>query len=474
MPKSKIIKLKEPGELSPRIKWLRDYFFEGVNRDWNNEYSCYSTGTDWDILYDEIPYYIVPETYAFHKTFVASTRQAAKTVNMNEEFWKEPLVVRKALFLNEVVTGHLPCVIIENDLLAGSNFNVMTSMCFNKREARQYDKCINGKGGTAESMKWLHDHGYGNSGATGGHLIPDYEHVLKVGFKGIYKELLTIYESMSTDERSSKEGAQIRAMMITAKMPKDLADKYASLCLEEAGKTSDSTRSAELKKMAENLNIVPWNPAEDFYQAIQSLWFTHMLIMSDENYPGPGVSFGRLDQFLYPYYQISIKNGDSIDFIKEILGCFWFHCNTVYDAQIRVGGNQGITAGFGQLFNLSGMGKNGVDMTNELTYILLDIIDDMSPILEPKPNVRLHRNTPERLLDRVVDMILTSQGAPFLLNFDERSIAGMLRQAKMAGLENLINMDNVFDYASVGANLALADSLSSYTSAIFFTIYSVC
>ena len=172
--------------------------------------------------------------------------------------------------------------------------------------------------------------------------------------------------------------------------------------------------------------------------------------MSDENYPGPGVSFGRLDQFLYPYYKISKDKGMSDGFAKEILGCFWFHCNTAYDAQIRVGGNQGITAGFGQLFNLSGMGKDGTDMSNDLTYLLLDVIDEMSPILEPKPNVRLHKNSPEKLLNKVVDMVLSSQGAPFLINFDERSIAGMLRQARMAHLEEYINEDNVFDYASVG------------------------
>ena len=73
------------------------------------------------------------------------------------------------------------------------------------------------------------------------------------------------------------------------------------------------------------------------------------------------------------------------------------------------------------------MGKDGQDMTNDLTYLILDVIDDMSPILEPKPNVRLHRGSPEKLLNKVVDMISTSQGAPFLLNFDERSMAGMMR-----------------------------------------------
>ena len=96
------------------------------------------------------------------------------------------------------------------------------------------------------------------------------------------------------------------------------------------------------------------------------------------------------------------------------------------------------------------MGKNGEDMSNDLTYLFLDVIDEMSPILEPKPNVRLHNNSPERLLDKLVDMISESQGAPFLLNFDERSMAGMLHQAKIAGVEDYINEDNVHEYACVG------------------------
>jgi len=172
--------------------------------------------------------------------------------------------------------------------------------------------------------------------------------------------------------------------------------------------------------------------------------------MSDENYPGPGVSFGRLDQYLYPYYNKSREEGMSEEFMKEILGCFWVHCNTAYDAQIRVGANQGITAGFGQLFMISGVGPDGGDLTNDLSYLLLDVIDDMSPILEPKPNVRLHKNSPDKLLDKVVDMIASSQGAPFLINFDERSMAGLLREAEIAGIADKINLENVWNYAAVG------------------------
>lgn len=443
-------KMKTPGKLSPRVKYLRDYYFQGVKRDWNNEYRCFSTGTDWDILYDETPYYIVPETYSFHKAFTASVREAAKDVPVDKSFWKKPLVVRKAMFLDKVMTEHIPCEILPYDLLAGANFNVFTSMCLNKKEQKRRDRALNGKNGAAAAMKWFHDHGYGNSGATSGHLVSDYARVLREGFSGIYNELETIYNDMTDTERNGSEGAQISAMMIACKMPKRVAARYAKKCRDMAETETDETRKTELLRMAENLDVVPWQPAEDFYQAIQSIWLTHMLIMSDENYPGPGVSFGRLDQYLYPYYKTSKQAGMTDDEMKDILGCFWFHCNTVYDAQIRVGGNQGITAGFGQLFNLSGMGKDGADMSNELTYLLLDMIDDMSPILEPKPNVRLHKNSPDKLMNKVIEMVLSSQGAPFLLNFDERSMAGMLREAERADLHHLINKDNVHDYASVG------------------------
>jgi formate C-acetyltransferase len=174
-----------------------------------------------------------------------------------------------------------------------------------------------------------------------------------------------------------------------------------------------------------------------------------MLIMSDENYPGPGTSFGRIDQYLLSYWEYSLSHGMEREFGKEILKCFWMHCNTVYDAMIR-NGNQGITSGFGQLITLSGMGENGKDLTNDLTYAFLEVIDEMSPILEPKPNVRLHRNSPDELLNKVVAMISGSQGSPFLLNFDERSMAGLMLEAKKAGIQHLINKENVHDYAPVG------------------------
>lgn len=439
--------VKKPGNLSPRVQWLRDYYFEGVQRKWNNEYSSYTTGTAWDCQFDEMTYYIVPELYPYLDAFTASFKQFSEVVPVSNDFWKKSLVERKADFTKKVVVEKLPMEILPGDLLCGARFNMMYSMCLTKKEQKERDKRLKV---ARKSMKFLFDHGYGNSGATSGHLVPDHKKILERGFKGEYEYIEGLYNKLSDKEKKGEKGAQLRAMMTACTMPKELAEKYSAYCKEMAEKCEDPKRKEELLTMAEINAKVPWNPAENFYEAIQSLWLTHMLIMSDERYPGPGVSFGRVDQYLYPYYKKSIEDGMSEEFMKEILGCFWVHCNTAYDAQIRVGGNQGITAGYGQLLTLSGLGEDGQDMTNDLTYLFLDVIDDMSPILEPKPNVRLHKNSPEKLLDKVVEMISTSQGAPFLLNFDERSMAGMMRESKVANVANLINKDNVHEYAPVG------------------------
>ncbi len=439
--------IKQPHDLSRRINRLRDYYFKGVERAWNNEFTSWTTGTPWDAIYDELTFHIVPETYPFLQTFCASFRQAARKVGLHENFWKWSLPERRAWFVKQVMVEYVPQEILPGDLLAGARFNVQTSGCWTAR-------CVRRRNARArkarDAVKWFHEHGYGNAGATSGHLIPDYERVLKIGFAGIHADLQARYQALSPLDQLGRKGTQLRAMMTAALMPRDLATGYAALCRKLASEEQDQDRMGELVKMAENLARVPWEPAETFWEAVQALWLAHMLVMSDENYPGPGVSFGRIDQYLLPFWERSLAAGMDREFGKEILKCFWIHANTAYEAMIRVGANQGITAGFGQLITLSGLGPGGVDSTNDLTFAILEVIDEMSPILEPKPNVRLHRNSPDELLDRLVDMVASSQGAPFLLNFDERSMAGLLHQASTAGCEDLITIENIHDYAPVG------------------------
>jgi formate C-acetyltransferase len=205
---------------------------------------------------------------------------------------------------------------------------------------------------------------------------------------------------------------------------------------------SDASRRVELKEMARINAKVPWLPPKTFPEALQTLWMTHMLLMAAESYPGPGVSPGRVDQYLYPYYRADLDLARlTRQEAKEWLECWWIKHNYAYDYQGWVGTNQGINASFGQLITLGGMNADGEDASNDLTYLMLEVIEDIN-MLEPKPNIRVHARTPDQLLDRIVEMLANAQGSPFLINFDENSIAGLRWQ----GLPE----ERLWDYAPVG------------------------
>ena len=86
------VELKTPHGLSPRIEWLRDYYFRGVERAWNNEFSAWTTGTPWDVVYDETSFHIVPETYAFFDPFTASAVQSARAIPLPRSFWRRSVL----------------------------------------------------------------------------------------------------------------------------------------------------------------------------------------------------------------------------------------------------------------------------------------------------------------------------------------------------------------------------------------------
>ncbi len=435
----------EPHNLSPRSKWLRDYYFKGSKREWSNEYSPFTTDTDWDIIWHEGDYYVAPEVYYYigekgMGPFASSIRSLAVPVKLPDNFWQLSLPERRALFFEEVILNYVPQEIVGPSLLGGSRFNTQLSKCLNQLEAKGYWK---------ENLKIrkmlfkYHKSGFGNVGATAGHIIPDHETVVKKGFKFLHEEAKEAFNKLNEKEKKGSKGQELKAIIKLTELPRKLAQKYAEECRRLISLTSNEDRKEELEQMAKNLERVPWEPAETLWQGVQAIWLTHMLIMSEESYPGPGISFGRTDQHLWELYKKDVIDEKNItkEFAKDILGSFWFHCNTAYDAQIRVG-KQGITSAFGQLMTLSGCGPKGVDLTNDLTYTILEVVDEWSPILEPKPNIRLHRNTPEKLLDTIINMVSNSQGAPFLLNFDERSIAGMIKEG--------IPAKDAWNYACVG------------------------
>jgi formate C-acetyltransferase len=446
--------------LPPRVRRLRDeYFSFGERAYFRNEVIPYTTGTSWDSVWSPHNWGVVPEVYPFMPAFESSLLALAKGIELPEGFWAEPLVVRRALFFREILRRHLPVKILEGELIVGSHFNTALSRSHTRAEAKRFRRATRKWLGEA---KLLNELGVGNCGAIPGHLIPDYPRVLKEGFRGIHRRLGGLLAEASVTRKDL-----LRAMIICCDAVRDFARRYA----EEAERLADEAESAEdartpegaasdggarsaasteaapervgeLRQIARICRRVPWEPAETFWEAVQAVWFTHMLVMAAESYPGAGLSHGRFDQYMFPYYRADMAGGRiTRERALEILQCYWIKHNYAYDYQGRIGSNQGINSGFGQLMTLGGLGPDGEDRSNELTWLLLDVIEAMN-LLEPKPNVRLHRKTPDDLLMRVCGMVAGSQGAPFLLNFDENAMKGLAWQ----GLPE----EEIWDYAPVG------------------------
>lgn len=178
--------IAEPHHLSKRSEWLRNYYFKGVKREWNNEYMSFTTDTDWDMIWCETDYYVTPEIYFYignkgKGVFEGCLRSAAIPVSLPEGFWDLSLPERKIGFFKTVMLDYVPHEIIsENDLIAGGRFNTQLSDCLTKTETKKYWK---ENLSTRHKFYKFHKSGFGNTGATGGHLIPDHETILKKGFK---------------------------------------------------------------------------------------------------------------------------------------------------------------------------------------------------------------------------------------------------------------------------------------------------
>lgn len=437
MEKSTDSSVWSPSELlSPRVKALRQEFFAFNRREYfRNEVRPYTTGTRWDVVYSPHNWGVVPETFIFFASYADSLRAAAETVALPEDFYTHSLALRKAMFFDKVVTDYLPVKILDGELIVGSYFNTALSRCFTKKEAEQWQAL---ETEWEQELKLLDSVGVGNTGAIPGHLIPNYKKVIEMGFQGIEEEILrALKEENDPDKRE-----YLQALRLSAQAPGKLARRYSQLARELADQERDPVRRQELTTIAEHCERVPREKPLGFYQGLQALWFTHMLVMAAESYPGAGLSYGRIDQYLHPLYRRELEQGSlTREQAKELLECFCIKHNYAYDYQGRLGTNQGINSGFGQLITLGGRGVNGEDLTNELTWIFLEAIEELN-MLEPKPNVRIHANSPNDLLEKLATMVARAQGAPFLLNFDETSMAGLSWQ----GLPET----ELWDYAPVG------------------------
>ncbi|MCG8617086.1 MAG: glycyl radical protein [Desulfobacterales bacterium] len=265
--------------------------------------------------------------------------------------------------------------------------------------------------------------------------VPDYKEVLEKGFNGIRKEAQARIDALDPfdSENNFEQLAFLKAVVIVCRAMVTYAHRYADLAAEMAGNETDPDRARELNEVAKICRKVPGEPAASFKEAIQSQWFTQVGFRFEHMHGGT-IGNGRIDQYLYPYYKADIEKGLlTDDDVLEYLEHLWLNMaqNVTLQQSGAIFHNEGVP--HFEATTIGGQNRMGRDATNELTYLVLKSKIEF-PLDYPDLAVRIHTQTPNRLLAAVAELIKEGTGFPKLLN-DEAVVPFLM--AKGATLEEV-------------------------------------
>ena len=221
------------------------------------------------------------------------------------------------------------------------------------------------------------------------HTCIDYGKILQNGLAG-YMHRVT----EALDE--SPENEMLRAMAVSLQAACRYGERYASLAAEKAAAETDAAEKKRLAEMAKGLSRVPKYGAENFRQAVQSIWLMHTLVpMAERSWAS--ISLGRLDQYLFPFYKRHIDNGGTREEAKVILKHLFLLLDSYGDGACAM--------------NIGGMDARGCEELNELSFLLLEVEKEMA-LRAPIFALRVSENTPDAVLDSLIDFDLFKIGQP--------------------------------------------------------------
>jgi len=256
----------------------------------------------------------------------------------------------------------------------------------------------------------------------------------KIFDKGLKDLIAEVDQSLAkidyiNDTRAHDKSEMLKAMRIAATAMIKYAHRNADELMKMAALEDDDTRKEELVKMSEICRCVPENSPQSFHQALQHYWFFHLGVITELN-PWDSFNPGRLDQNLYKYYRHDIDNNIiTVDQAKELLMSFWVKFNN-HPAPPKMGVTalESNTYTDFALINVGGVKPDGSDATNELTYLILDVIEEMR-LLQPSSMVQISKKNPDRLVKRALKIVKTGFGQPSMFNTDAL-VQEMIRQGK--------------------------------------------
>ncbi len=263
-----------------------------------------------------------------------------------------------------------------------------------------------------------------------GHTVLDN----KIYEKGLIDFKKDIAKSMQgldflRDPHAYEKIEELRAMEITADALIHYAERYTEKARELHRTEKNKERRKELKRIADVCSHVPAHAPRDFWEALQYYWFIHLGVVTELN-PWDSFNPGRLDQHLYPFYEKGLEDGSlTKEKAVELLQLLWIKFNN-HPAPPKVGvtAEESNTYNDFALINTGGVKSDGSDAVNELSYLILDVVEEMR-IPQPSSMVQISKKTPDSFLKRALRIIKTGFGQPSVFNTDV-IIQELLRQGK--------------------------------------------
>jgi pyruvate formate-lyase/glycerol dehydratase family glycyl radical enzyme len=245
----------------------------------------------------------------------------------------------------------------------------------------------------------------------------DYSKVINIGLEGVIaeaKEALNRLEYAKAVEDYDKE-CFLQAVIIACEGAIEYAHRYASLATEMAAKEKNPGRKKELERIASICQTVPAKPARSFYEAIQSFWLTHICVNLETG--ALGEAPGRMDQYLYPYYKRDVIDEGTMtrQEAAELLGCLFVKFNEI--SAIKSAEDKERTAGTHlQDVTICGITKDGEDASNELSYLLLEVLAQV-PMPQPPIYVRYHPQINTEVWEKAIEAVVRrGDGNPAFVN----------------------------------------------------------
>jgi len=231
------------------------------------------------------------------------------------------------------------------------------------------------------------------------------------------------------DPHAYAKAEELRGMLICADGLMRFAERHAEGAREMAQAEADPRRQAELERIAEVCTHVPAHTPRDFWEALQYYWFVHLGVTTELN-TWDAFDPGRLDQHLLPFYDRGLA-AETLTRVaaEELLQCFWVKFNN-QPAPPKVGvtaAESGTYTDFAQI-NTGGVRPDGSDGVNEVTYLILDVIEEMR-LLQPSTSIQVSKKNPDRFVKRAARIIRTGFGQPSVFNAD-LIVQELVRQGK--------------------------------------------